>query len=430
MSAATSARANAHRARPDRSLLVLGAFPACLPVGFVSVGPVQVVELIALVIAGLVLADRWLTRRLVAPPVGALWVVAVVAAAAVATPLSVHEDATFRADVQLALGVLLAAATFQAVDSWRDLRLVLCWLSAAAALIAVLALPEVGQQQAQFGGAVVSGRVTGIFAQPNEFGLFVAMALMLAMTPLSAQHLLVRVLSRGTVLILLVSLAVSLSRGAWLGAIAGTAGLVLLVPTTRRRLLRSLAPALVLLAVVLAVAPTQPQLSIFTSRVQTITERAENPYDERPAIYAEAIRLAADRPWTGQGPGTFPFASASSIREGALREEEHAHNALLTVAAEAGLLGVVAVVGLTLSVLISVLRTCLRVSATGALRDTAAVAGTGAALLVVVGHGVIDYPLRNPVIFLLVWMLVGLAFASDRLADTRLVARHREEPHG
>lgn len=429
MATVTTARPTPVPDRSDRSVLLLSAFPACLPVGFVSVGPVQVVELVALGVAVAVLGERWLTGRLVAPPAGALWIVAVVAAAAVATPLSVHEDLTFRADVQLALGVLLGAAAYQAVTSAEQVRLVLRWLLVVATLIAALALPEAGQQQAQFGGAVVSGRVTGIFAQPNEFGLFVAMALVLGLTSLSGPSRAGRVLTRVAVLVLLVALAVSLSRGAWLGAVAGAGGLVLLLPGLRRRMLRSVPAAVVLLALVVTVAPAQPQLSIFTSRVQTITEGAENPYDERPAIYAEALRLAADRPWTGQGPGTFPAASASSIREGASGEEEHAHNALLTVAAEAGLLGVAALVGLTLAVLLSVVRSCRRSRAVGQAAHAEAVAGAGAALLVVVGHGVIDYPLRNPVIFLLVWMLVGLVFASDRLADPRPAAFRREEPH-
>ncbi len=391
------------------------AFPACLPVGFLQIGPVQVVELVALVVAVAVLLERCLTATLVPPPVPALWAVAVVAAAAAATPLSVQEDSTFRADVQLALGVLLGLATFQAVGSWRDVRFLVSSLLATAVLIAVLALPEAAQQQARFGGAVVSGRVTGVFAQPNEFGLFVAMALMIALASVPGRRPTARVFARTSVVVLIAALAVSLSRGAWLGALAGTAGLALLLPTVRRAVLRTVPIAVLLVAVATAVAPDQPQLRILTARVLTITEGAENPYDERPAIYAEALRLTADSPWTGQGPGTFPVASASSIREGESGEAKHAHNALLTVAAETGLLGLVAVLGLTVAVLIAVVRTAQQVRHQ-ALPSAQAVAGAGAALLVVVGHGLIDYPLRNPVIFLLIWLLVGLVFAAERLA--------------
>jgi hypothetical protein len=44
-------------------------------------------------------------------------------------------------------------------------------------------------------------------------------------------------------------------------------------------------------------------------------------------------------------------------------------------------------------------------------------AGTAAALAVVLGQGLLDYPLRNPVIATTVWLLVGLfagAVSGDR----------------
>jgi hypothetical protein len=39
-------------------------------------------------------------------------------------------------------------------------------------------------------------------------------------------------------------------------------------------------------------------------------------------------------------------------------------------------------------------------------------AGTAAALAVVLGQGLLDYPLRNPVLATMVWLLVGLLAAA------------------
>ncbi|WP_432546901.1 O-antigen ligase family protein [Kineococcus sp. SYSU DK004] len=394
-----------------RWALAPAAVALSAPVAFLPLGPVQVVEAVTLVVVATVLAGRALDPWDDVPAT-ALWVVPLLLAAVVSAPWSVHEDATFRALAQLSAGALLALATCRAVGGPRGGRVVVRAVVAAAVVVGAQALPSASQQRAAFGGAVVAGRSTGNFAQPNEFGLFTAVALVLAVALASAATSRTeRFLTLTAVAVLAASLAVSLSRGAWIGAAAGVAALALLLPRVRRGLLVGLPVAGALVAAAGAALPDLVGTTLL-GRVSSLSAPADNPYDERPAIYAEARRLVEERPVTGYGPGTFPYASEGATAIGTAGQAEHAHNALLTVAAEAGLPGALALVVWTLAVAAAVLSGLHRekTAPTGAepLLTGALLAGCGAALFVVVVHGFVDYPLRNPLNFLLLWLLAGV----------------------
>jgi hypothetical protein len=89
------------------------------------------------------------------------------------------------------------------------------------------------------------------------------------------------------------------------------------------------------------------------------------------------------------------------------------------VAAEAGIPAVVLLVGFTLSVGVVALRTVRRLRLRGSARDAALVACLAAALMMVVGQGMVDFTLRNPIIVVLVWSVVGLLLAADRVSATQ-----------
>src|SRR5207244_3119859 len=91
------------------------------------------------------------------------------------------------------------------------------------------------------------------------------------------------------------------------------------------------------------------QVRVVEERIGTIAHPsvAVNPYDIRPQIWREAELLIEEHPWLGVGPGNFPVATGLDNR---LPEEiDHAHDVLLTVAAEVGIPAVLMLIGLTLA---------------------------------------------------------------------------------
>jgi putative inorganic carbon (HCO3(-)) transporter len=161
-----------------------------------------------------------------------------------------------------------------------------------------------------------------------------------------------------------------------------------------------------------------PQLwEVLRARAAVLLERGSNPDDARPFIYREALRQIADRPITGQGPGNYVAASHTAESSDIAGNALHAHNVLLTISAEAGLLAVVLLIGFTLSVA----RRVLRARHSLPPRDRELMLGLACSLVAVVGQGLVDFTFRNPVLLMLTWFMVGLVFAAT-------TPGRREEP--
>ena len=402
----------------SRRSFAIYAFLLTLPFGFIYLGPLQAVELAALLVVAVVAVARSGAGLPVLPPVPQLaWALALGGVAALASLRSVDADATFRANVQLGGGVMLAFAVTGALTRANHVRRFAWGLVGVATVMSLPAIQAAGDQSARFGAAVITGRATGVFAQPNELGLFSAMALLVATGVfVSATTARARIAAVVAILAVAASLVLSLSRGAWLGSVMGVAALVVLLPAFRKRLAVILLVALAVAGIGLMSAPENPQVQIIGERLATFTDPSANPYDERPLIYQEAFRQISERPLLGQGPGSFPAASARAAAGGRTFLAYHAHNALLTVAAEAGIVAALLVVALTLSLAVTARRTVSVQIRAGRPADAAITAGLASALAALAGHGLIDYPLRNPVVFLLVWCIVGALLASERAA--------------
>jgi len=193
--------------------------------------------------------------------------------------------------------------------------------------------------------------------------------------------------------------------------------LVLLPAPGRRRLLATLAAVTVLGAAAPVVAPGQPAVSVVADRLRALATAERNPYDERPEIWREAVRQLEGSPVLGVGPGGYPGRAAGTP---ALRRADplHAHSMILTVGAEQGLIGVAALLGVIAAGVAAVLRArraAARRHGGGAGEEI--LAGAAAALTALLGQGLVDYPVRNPVLGTLLWVLVGvLAAAAARVA--------------
>jgi len=285
--------------------------------------------------------------------------------------------------------------------------LVLVGLVACAA-----GLQSASSLEAVNSGQTVNNRLQGTFTEPNQFGSFSAMVLVLSIGLYFAAR------TRGerwgglvTGLVALAALGLSLSRGAWIGTTLALLLFMFFVPHTRARLLALAVPVVLVGTTFAVLAPDRPEVQVVQARVSTFGDVEGNPYDRRPYIWAEGRREVAERPLLGWGPGQFPVVSVRSASNASTVSAQHAHDVLLTVAAEIGLLGAALLVGFTLH-LLGILRRGLAAAASTSSRTL--LAGIGCAPAVIVGQGIVDFELRNAVIFTMLAVLVGLLLVSDR----------------
>ncbi|GAB2754956.1 hypothetical protein GCM10027020_03900 [Nocardioides salsibiostraticola] len=393
---------------------LVGGFALVLPVGLLSLGPLEVVQLAMVLVVMFALTQATLRRTVVLPPwqVG-VPLLAMLLAAALATTGARDPDAAFRLDIRLLLGVLLVVTMTTVLLTTRHVHQVVGALSIAGGVISAWALLTLGDVTPYLDGAVVSNRALGPFGQPNELGLVAAALLVLtAGLGLATSSLATRLLCAVSAALLLGALLLSFSRGGWIGASVGLVSLAVLDPSSRRTLARLVgfgAGSLVLLTVL----GSSLSMSL-AARLSSIREPSSNPYDDRPLIWTEALRQIQDRPLTGQGPGAFPTAAQSAPDSVGL-PPEHAHQLLLTVTAEYGLFGLAALLALVGGLVF--LGTGVRVAraSEGNGRFVTLQPALVASLVAIATHGVLDYPLRNAAGNAMVWLLVGLLVAQLRI---------------
>jgi O-antigen ligase len=134
--------------------------------------------------------------------------------------------------------------------------------------------------------------------------------------------------------------------------------------------------------------------------------------DVRPVIWRSTLRMVADRPVAGHGLGQFtaaypPYRDPEYFtRPKAAPVTNHPHNELLLVAAEQGLLGVVATVWLW--------GTCLW-HGWRAARDNPLYRGVLAAVIVWLVHGMLDIGLWAPPTQPVFWLWLGLLAGNSAL---------------
>ena len=278
------------------------------------------------------------------------WVVAGALATlfSVAPQLSIAGEPSQREGILTTLALAgLALATPHAHRDVRDVRATLvvvlgCGVGAAAyAQLQLAGLDPIRWQGEHTYGAVL--RPAGPLGNPILLGNVLAAVLPLALAWLASRRSDLAWLVPAAALVA-ASLVMTLSRGAWLAAVAGGAvGVTLACAAggSRRRALStsaaSLAPAL-LLAAFRAAGPIAARLG----------EGAHgHSIEGRAAIARGALALWRQRPWLGVGPDAFGVAfprvqDASLWREEWIGVPTHAHEAALQVLATLGVVGLLA----------------------------------------------------------------------------------------
>ncbi|MEV4786114.1 O-antigen ligase family protein [Streptomyces tuirus] len=214
-----------------------------------------------------------------------------------------------------------------------------------------------------FGAQDVMGMATVV-----SLGLVCAVGLALGSTPVRQ-----RVVALACVLVLLPPLALSFSRGAWI-ATAVTCAVQLLLGGLRRAFATG---AVVAAASVILVGGFGVGTAMLQERISSITQVADAPdqsVTDRYTMWAAATGMWSEHPLTGVGLKGFPehrdshaslALSAGSDTEGAgaaFRKQPllSPHNMYLLILAEQGLLGLLALAGSWLALLLCAVRALWR----------------------------------------------------------------------
>lgn len=195
------------------------------------------------------------------------------------------------------------------------------------------------------------------------------------------------------------ALLVNGTRGAWLAVGTSLLAGALLLVRQRRQLRLLLLVAALSLALAAGMIASQQNTARFVGRgMQTAVERT--------LIWQSALQMIADHPWLGVGPGNFGPQYLHRYMLPEAREKKahlHAHNNLLAVGSEMGLIGLAAYVVL----FFYILRHFWRQARAGDPNARAL-----AALWATLGlqlHGLSEYSfLAFPTVIQTYWFLIGL----------------------
>jgi O-antigen ligase len=208
---------------------------------------------------------------------------------------------------------------------------------------------------------------------------------------------------------LLVALALTLSRNAWVGACAGIGTLLLL------RDLRLIALLPVAIGLFIAVAParmTERFYSMFSLQNITASDTSEATAQsnrDRLAMIRSGFRIVRDHPLTGVGPDmiiqVYPhYRDPSAVRQ----LNPHLHNVPLQIAAERGL----PALAMWLWFVVTLLRDFLQLRRRTAF-PSIATAGL-ASVVAMLAAGMFEHNFHDSEFLMLFLLLVTLPYAADR----------------
>ncbi|SHN46366.1 O-antigen ligase family protein [Cryptosporangium aurantiacum] len=375
-------------------------------------------------LAGRLPIQAALSRREIRPP---LWFgLGLVAAAAAATLVAVNQFRGLKVTATYAAGWLLLVAVLLVATSPGRLRTLVGTAVVGSLTVTLPILSQAERLKPVYGGAVVRNRAQSIFADPNQFGCYAALIVLLAVgwfiaAPSRWERALALAGGSGAA----AALVLSLSRGAWLGTAAGLVVAAVLHPAVRRALMTAAALGATLVAAGVLLTFTGPAevrggpaagvVEVVVDRLAVIDDRAANPHDVRPITWREAVRQFSTHPVLGNGPGSFSTLAAESPSVIQFAPRLHAHNALLHLGAETGVVGLFAGVGFAAGCGLAAVVTARRLrrtAVTAERRTLGLVVGATGALVALSVHLMVDYPIRNPVLMVTAWSVAGLLLAA------------------
>jgi O-antigen ligase len=197
---------------------------------------------------------------------------------------------------------------------------------------------------------------------------------------------------------LLVSLALTLTRGAWLGAAAG-AGVLFLIKDIRLTALIPIAAGLALV-----IAP-----DVLSDRMNSIGDMSDPTTRDRVAMMEAGVAIVGDHPWTGVGPDmigrVYPdYRTASAVQE----NNPHLHNVPMQIAAERGVPALL----LWAAFVASATAGLWRLLRQGPVRSLAAAGLSAVAAMLVAGTS--EYNFGDSEFLMLFLVMLTIPFAAAR----------------
>lgn len=365
-----------------------------------------------LLLTAMVAIVHLVTSGATVPDPAHLWFAALIGVAFLG--LFYAEDTFVVAKIAVMWSAFLVVSLFVASRSFDEIQRVLGCLVLMGGIVGVLAVAGAGDQQLVAGGEIATNRAQGSFAHPNVL----AFALILAIPPafvlaLTARQSSYRALSLAAGTAAVAGLALSLSRG---GLVGGAVALAVLLawPRFRRYAFVLLTMLAIFAAFNLSSIQDSTELSLVGARVGTLASEKGLRENPRVNIWTETPGIVIDNPFIGVGEGNYSNASPDyGVRDVGGLPFDHAHNLLLTIVAELGLIGLF----LFMAFMFATGRAGAR-----ALRDKEALIYPPALAIVAAMTGLLvtsigEYPLRTNAIMALILIQLGALIGYGRVRE-------------
>ena len=199
-----------------------------------------------------------------------------------------------------------------------------------------------------------------------------------------------------------VAMALTYVRGAWLGFVAGA--LAAVAGLGRRGAVAAGAVALLGALVLLSLPHVR-------DRAGTIGDPTNDTTRDRMAMLEVGLRLAAEHPWIGIGPGQLKRAyPALAPPEAMRRSTSHLHDSPLQIAAERGVIGLAAWLWIFVAFFRRARVVLARLPAAAA-DDRALVLGSLAAIVTFLVAGLFEYNFGDTEVLMVALAMMALPFA-------------------
>ncbi|MDO8964172.1 MAG: O-antigen ligase family protein [Coriobacteriia bacterium] len=352
-----------------------GVALAIAPGGYNPFGPVKAAVLLlacALAAAGLALdPDRTLgalerlRRRWVAWTGFALVFVAALATATSIDPAQslIGHYPEYQGLLLLAASALIGFGAFVLADDERSWTLVGRAMTCAVLVVSIYALFQAaGLDPVAYQRELVVRRVLGTLGNASNLGVFLVMALPLIVSRVRTESGAWRVAGWAGLAGGVAALALSLSRGAWAGALAAAVVWLLVEGRTWSGGVRVRVAAAAAGVAALALVATVLLVPNAGSRIGELSDPSAGTPGWRIEVWGISTRLVADRPVLGAGPGSYRYAfppyrtAATMAGETGSQVLEDPHNIFASAAVAAGVPGLLALLALAAGALLAALR--------------------------------------------------------------------------
>jgi O-antigen ligase len=368
---------------------------------------------LTLVLVALAVALRWIYSGSVGPP-GRVWLPFAGLLAVMATGIAFAPGPFTVAKLTIQWAAFLVVAMYVAAGTREQIERVFMCLAVSGGILGAIAALTSSQQSLVNGGDAATGRAQAGFDHPALLAFF----LVIAFPPAAAlavrgSRVALRPLWALCAALTVSGIAFSLTRGAMIALAASLVVLLFLAPF--RRWATVLLVGVTVFAIFNAGAiQRSTQLEIISQRITTIGKSTEaTAANQRPYIWSKTPAIVFDHPFLGIGAAQFPlYAPRYDIVDYGGAPFVHAHDVLLTIAAENGLIGLGFLLWFGGAIVVTALRVLLRGTRSP---DYHLAVGAAAAVTGAFVTGVADYPPATVSIMGMTMLVIGALVAVERL---------------